>query len=203
MTPRPAAALLGALLLAASGPPALAQDRPSLTPARDVAVTYRVATEGQAGEIRMAWLAAQSLMRMDLPGGQGWMLVNLRDGGGFLAMEPMRALMPLPPGASAHERLTASPTARFAREGEDRVAGVPCTNWRVEDGGESGRLCVTADGVVLRADATRRSGGMQAVAVQYGAQDPARFRRPDGFREVQSPFGGSRGSAIPPPALGR
>jgi len=197
MTPR--TALLAALLLAA--PPALAQDRPSLTPARDVAVTYRVAAEGQEGEVRMAWLAAQNLLRMDLPGGQGWMLVNLRDGSGFLAMEPMRALMALPPGASAHERLSASPNARFAREGEDRVAGTPCTNWRVEDQGEGGRLCITADGVVLRADGTRRTGRMEAVAVAYGPQDPQRFRRPEGFREVQSPFAGSRGSALPPPAL--
>lgn len=200
MLPRTA---LAALLLLAT--PALAQDRPALTPTRDVAVTYRVAAEGQSGEVRMAWLAAQQLLRMDLPGGQGWMLVNLRDGSGFLAMEPMRSLMALPPGASAHERLTASPGARFAREGEDRVAGTACTNWRVEEGGEGGRLCITQDGVVLRADGTRRTGQgrMEAIAVAYGPQDPQRFRRPEGFREVQSPFSGSRGTALPPPGLSR
>jgi len=193
-----------ALALLALALPAAAQERPTLTPQRDVAVTYRVATEGQAGEMRMSWLAAQGLMRMDMPGGQGWMVVSLRDGTGFLAMEPMRALMPIPAGASAHERLTASPTARFTREGQERVAGLPCTLWRVEDAGEQGRMCVSAEGVVLRAEGSGgRSGAgrLEATAVAFAPQDPARFRRPEGFREVQSPFGGSRGSALPPPGM--
>jgi hypothetical protein len=182
--------------------PAAAQDRPMLTPQRDVMVTYRVAAEGQTGEMRMAWLAGPGLLRMDMPGGQGWIVVNLRDSSGFLVMEPTRAIMPLPPGASAHERLSASPTARFTREREDRVAGLPCTVWQVEERDEAGRLCITGEGVVLRADGTRRNGQgrMEATAVSFAAQDPARFRRPEGFREM-NPFSGTRGSALPPPGL--
>jgi hypothetical protein len=57
-----AAALLATLPLAAQ-----AQDRPQIFPTRDVAVTYRVAGQGQQAELTMLWSAAQRLMRMNMP----------------------------------------------------------------------------------------------------------------------------------------
>lgn len=196
-------AALAALLLAG---PALAQDRPQAVPTRDVTVTYQ-APQG-AGEVRMSWLASRGLMRMDMPGNQGWMVVGPENaGGGFVVMQAQRMIMDLPPAQAAEaRRLTPGPNARFTREGTDRVANTPCTIWRVTEGSDSARVCLTADGVTLRAEAVNRPDSqMVATAVAYGPQDPARFQRPQGYQALQIPPGLSdrlqRGTALPPPGL--
>lgn len=208
-----------ALLLAAA--PALAQDRPPITPTRDVSVTYRVTGEGAPAEMTMSWLATQGLMRMDMPGGQGFIVVNPQAGSGFMAMESMRMIMDLPAGAGGVDNFArASQSARFTREGSDRVANTPCTNWRIEDRGETGRACLTADGVTLRASSgggQSGRGAMEATRVTYGPQDASRFTRPQGYQVMQMPGGGgapagtppaggtfpNRGSALPPPGVSR
>ena len=212
------------LLLAAH--PVLAQDRPTIMPTRDVSVVYRVTGEGAPSELTMSWLTAQSLMRMDMPGGMGFIVVNPQAGSGFMAMAQMRMIMDLPPGTGGVNNFArASQTARFTREGSDRVANIACTNWRIDDRGETGRACLTADGVTLRANSgggqTGR-GAMEAMQVTYAPQDAARFARPQGYQAMQvpggagaspgtppggpPPTGGSfpqRGSALPPPGVAR
>lgn len=212
-------ALMALTLLAL---PAVAQERPPIMPTRDVAVTYRVTGEGQPTEMKMSWLTAQGLMRMDMPGGQGFMVVNAQAGSGFMAMPQMRMIMDLPAGAGGVNNFArASQSARFTREGSERVANTPCTVWRVEDRGDSARVCVTADGVTLRASSGGGPGGraaMEATLVEYGAQDAARFARPQGYQQMQMPggaggpppgappggaFPGPRGQALPPPGMTR
>lgn len=212
MSRLPLAVLLLAPLMAQ------AQDRPVLFPTRDVAVTYRVSAEGQPAEMRMSWLGAQRLMRMDMPGGQGYMIMNQQTGQGFMVMQQMRMIMDLPAGAEGMARLTrASETARFTREGTDRVANTPCTTWRIEDRGETSRMCSTADGVVLRASSAgqQNRGSLEAVRVEYAAQDAALFARPQGYQTMQMPGGAGggasappgsfpgRGTALPPPGMAR
>ena len=215
-------ATLALLLFAA---PALAQERPPVMPTRDVSVTYRVGGEGQASEMQMSWLTGQGLMRMDMPGGQGFMVVNAQAGSGFMVMPSMRMIMDLPAGAGQVNNLArASQSASFTREGSDRVAGTACTIWRVEDGGNTARVCTTADGLTLRASSGGGQSGqgtMEATRVQYGAQDVSRFARPQGFQTMQMPAGtgqpgapaagaapggsfpGPRGQALPPPGIQR
>lgn len=218
-------AIIALSLLAA---PVLAQDRPPIMPTRDVSVAYRVSGEGAPTEMRMSWLTAQGLMRVDMPGGPGgaggFMVVNAQAGSGFMAMPQMRMLMELPAGAGGVSNFArASQTARFTREGNDRVANTPCTIWRVEDRGDAARICTTADGVTLRASSgggQSGRGSMEATLVEYGAQDAARFARPQGFQVMQMPggapgaggappaapggsFPGPRGSALPPPGVTR
>lgn len=73
----------------------------------------------------------------------------------------------------------------YARRGADRVAGLPCTEWQTTDSeGAPTLACITEDGVLLRARRGREVL-VQAVRVQYGPQDPAAFRVPDGYRRVQ------------------
>lgn len=221
---------LALLLLVA---PAVAQERPPIMPTRDVSVTYRVGSEGQPGEMKMSWLTAQRLMRMDMPGGQGFIVVNAQAGTGFMVMPSMRMIMDMPPGSAEVTNMArASQNARFTREGGDRVANTACTIWRMEDRGDVARICVTGDGVVLRASSGSGPGGgpgggqgagmpgrgaMEATLVEYGAQDAARFARPPGYQSMQMPGtaggappaaapGGSfpnRGSALPPPGVAR
>jgi len=186
--------------------PAFAQNHPQALPTRDVTVTYRVPQGG--GEMRMSWLAAQQLMRMDMPGGMGWMVMSMQGDAarGFMVMAQQRMVMDLPAAQASEARgMMPSPSARFVREGTDRVANTPCTIWRVQDQGEAGRACITADGVTLRAEQVGRPDArMEAIAVVYGAQDATRFQRPQGYQTFQMPPGVSdmmRGTALPPPAL--
>lgn len=176
-------------LLALAGPAAQAQDRPPLQPTRDVAITYRMTAGPQPNtEMTMSWLAAQRLMRMDLPGGVGFMVADHANQRGFMVMEAQRMIMDVPM-AQAAGHMRAFENARFTRGAADRVAGTACTNWRYEAEGQNGTACVTEDGVMLRSQATAQGMQvtMEAVRVAYGAQDPSRFARPQGYQAMQMP----------------
>lgn len=198
-------ALLTALLLIAA--PAMAQDRPPIMPTRDVSVTYRM-LGGQGPQAQqpfvISWNTQLGAMRSDMPGGMGWMVAEPRQGRAFMVMEQQRMVMDLPVGQVMQQHMN-SPTATFRREGNATVAGLPCTIWIVEDRGNTGRACVTADGVSLRVEGTAaggQTGGMEATAVSFGPQDPARFQRPQGYQSMQMPGGpppGARGGAATTP----
>jgi hypothetical protein len=192
-------ALAAGLLLAAA--PALAQDRPPLTPTRDVTVTYRITGDTPRGApppMTVSWQAATGTMRTDMPGGMGWMVADTRNGRAFMVMEQMRMVMDIPAAqAQAMSARAGSERATFRREGTATVAGLRCTIWAVQDGDNRGRTCVTDDGVVLRAEGSSqgRSGGMEATQVTFAPQDPARFQRPQGYQTMQMPQG------MPPGAM--
>ena len=184
---------LAALGAAVSALPAAAQDRPLLLPQRDVAVAYRlVGGPPSVPEMRMAWLAGEGRQRIEMPGGGRATVVDHKDlGASFVVVDEQRAVIPLPGRAGASMGLPggAGTTGRFTRAGAASYAGLPCTVWRYEDEKQTGEACITADGVLLRGVGTSegRTGGVEAVRVDYGPQDPARFRRPEGYRVVQPP----------------
>lgn len=186
---------------------ALAQDRPAITPTRDVSVAYRATGPGNGAEMRISWLAANGLMRVDMPGGQGFMVADMRGNTpGFMVMEAQRMIMDVPVSQLPATSMQPSASARFTREGTARIANTDCTIWRMEDQGRSGRACLTADGVMLRAEGDGRQGQIEATSVAYGPQDPARFQRPSGYQAFQMPSGTSgggmpRGTALPPPGV--
>ncbi len=201
---RPHSLVLGAILLAT---PALAQDRPAnLQPTRDVSVTYRVLGVqmpggGQAPQITIATLASEAKMRVDMgaviPGMNAWGLTDMRSGRSDVVMEGMRTVIPNPGGQDLTRALRLAETARMTRADAGTYAGTRCTNWRWENQGQRGTACLTDDGVMLRA-ANEGGQGMEAVQVQYGAQDPARFRLPQGYRQMTLEEA-ARGMAQPPP----
>lgn len=188
---------LAAALVLALAAPALAQDRPPLHPSRDVAITYRFigdAAQGQMPEMQVSWLAAQRLMRAEMPG-MGWMVMDHANQRAFMVMEQARVVMDVPLAQLAQQH-GPPPDASFRRDGTATVAGLACTLWSYRDSRIEGRTCVTADGVMLRVEGTSQGqrGGMEATQVAYGPQDPARFQRPPGY---QSPPG------APPPGQRR
>ncbi len=193
-----------AVLLSLAAAPVLAQDRPPIVPTRDVAVTYRFLGAGMpAGApqaMQVAWLASAGLMRTDMPG-MGWMVADQRAGKAFMVMEQMRMVMDVPVGQAGGPQ-GLPPNATFRREGNATVAGLPCTIWVYQDGQSQGRSCITAEGVMLRAEGTHQghSGGMEATRVEFAAQDPARFRRPQGYQTMQVPQGMPGGM---PPGMAR
>ncbi|MDB5373718.1 MAG: hypothetical protein JWP04_2360 [Belnapia sp.] len=196
-----------AVTLAAA--PALAQDRPPLIPTRDVSIAYRTtaAPPGvpSGATMRMSWLVAEQKLRVDMPGGVGWSLVDQRSQKMVMVMERQRMIMDLPieggPGGLSIPS-QAPDSARFTRAGTATIAGLACTLWRYEDTAGRGEACVTADGVILRSSGTHggQTGTLEATEVAYGAQDPARFRIPSGYQSMQIP-----GMATPsaPPGAAR
>lgn len=193
---------LVAAAVTAGAQPAAAQDRPPLFPTRDVAVTYRFVggaqPPGMPQSMVMAFQAATQTLRTDIPG-MGWMIADQRNGRAFMVMEQMRVIMDVPL-SQAMTGGALPPNASFRREGADTVAGLPCTVWSYQDGQTQGRSCVTADGVMLRAQGTHagQSGGIEATSVAFGPQDPARFQRPQGYQAMQVPPGMAPGAPRPP-----
>jgi hypothetical protein len=194
--------LLTTLLLPAL--PAAAEDRPLFLPTRDVAVTYRV-TAGQAAghELRMAWLVAERKLRVETPGVPGWSVVDQQAQRMLVVLEQQRAVLEVPArGGPGGFTLPTEPpaSARFTRGGSATIAGQRCTLWRYEDGQNKGETCLTADGVMLRSSGGRgeRTGAVEATAVAYGPQDPARFQAPPGFQSMQLPPGFSLPGGKPP-----
>jgi len=189
-----AAALIASLPIAAQ-----AQDRPQIYPTRDVAVTYRVSGgQAQAAEMTMIWSAAQRLMRMNMPGGMGYMVADHQNQRGFMVMEPTRMIMDVPMAQAASYQRDLE-NARFTRGGTQKIAGQDCTIWRYQGQGQGGEACITSDGVMLRAsgNAQGQQGAIEAVRVTYGAQDAAQFRRPQGYQSMQLPQGMPQGMRTP------
>jgi hypothetical protein len=183
--------ILAAAILAAALPlAAQAQDRPQIFPTRDVAVTYRVAGQGQQAELTMQWAAASRMMRMNMPGGVGYIVADHQNQRGFMVMEAMRTIMDVPLAQAAGMQRDLE-NARFTRGGTEKIAGTDCTVWRYQGASQSGEACITADGVMLRAQgsAQGQQGRMEATRIAYGAQDPAQFRRPQGYQTMQMPQG--------------
>ena len=190
-------ATLAAALAVALAAPAAAQEAPRLTPARDVAVTYRVTGAGPVQSMRWSWLTAQQLVRMDIDGSPGWMLINMRDASAVVVMEQQRMAMRVPQDQAAMLGPNAlGDGARFTRLGAATVAGVGCTTWRVQAPQGDGEACITEDGVLLRGRGREGQGDLEATEVRYGGLDATRFRVPDGVRVMDLPAGMPGG---PPP----
>ncbi|WP_419897049.1 DUF4412 domain-containing protein [Roseomonas sp. USHLN139] len=175
--------------------PAAAQTAPSLRPTRDVAVTYKMvggpavpgAPAGQ--EIRMAWSAATGKQRVDPPGGMGWMLIDRQANTAVMVMEQQRSIMTMPPATVAQMTQEMPADARFTRKGSATVAGTACTEWDVVTSQVNTTLCVTDDGVMLRAVGQAPNGGgprgMEATEVRYAPQEAARFTVPADYKPLQ------------------
>ena len=173
-------ALLASLLAA----PALAADRPPTIPLRDVDVTYQVAQPVEGGPAlsqRMRWSVAAGRLRVDPPTPGLFMIVDYPAKRMSVVKIADRAVLDLPTAAPG---LPGAAAGAFAARDGAVVAGLACANWQTTDAaGQDTLLCLTPDGVMLRAS----QGGqilLEASTVQYGPQDPAAFKAPEGYRHV-------------------
>ncbi|WP_305123546.1 hypothetical protein [Roseomonas sp. GC11] len=174
-----------------------------LRPSRDVAVVYRVQSGRQPPQtVPAAWLAAAQRVRLEPPGLPGWVLADLGAGQAQMVVDATRMVVPLPGKGPLPLSDELPPGTRMIRAGSDSVAGLRCEVWTVTQRQGEGSLCVTPDGLVLRASG-RHPGGegsLEALQVTYGPQDPARFQVPPGYQAVALPQG------LPPgliPGLGK
>ncbi|MDB5371051.1 MAG: hypothetical protein JWP20_2609 [Roseomonas sp.] len=189
MTRRLATLCLAVPLLAATG--AAAQDRPTLLPSRDVAVTFRLTgTDRMPGDINAAWLASQRVLRVDNASAPGWLMVEQATKRAYMVMR-QGVVMRLPAAPEIALLLDAPESqGRITRLGRRSIAGANCTDWKIErPDGKGGTACLTADGVLLRAQQAGKQEVLEATRVAYGPQDPARFRLPSGLPQIQLPAG--------------
>ncbi len=175
-----AGALVGAAALLAFGAGA-APDRPVLRPTHDADVTYALDAGGGATlHERLRWHAATQTLRIDPPTEGLYVIID------FVArrMSTVRTAERTVIDMAAPDNVTGMPDSAASgarRQGADTVAGLACTDWDMTDAaGEAARLCLTDDGVMLRA----RAGGrtlLNAETVSAGPIDPAAFKLPAGY----------------------
>lgn len=196
------------LFLGPVAQPAAAQDRPVFPPSRDVTVTYWVERDGQHWRIRLAWSSVLRALRAEaetgapasiggipLPPGSR-VIIDRRAGRAFAVQDNTGLMLDLPQLASRAEASERELSAAQAwREGVDRVAGLPCTVWRLLLRSASSqqrpiRVCITVDGVPLRVQGDGQRDKAEAISVRYGLQDQTLFRPPQGG------LGGEAGRAL-------
>lgn len=179
---RSAAAAILAFCLSVSTSPGFA-DQPLLRPSRDVDVTYRATgaglkQDGRRLEQRVRWLAASQAMRIDPPTTGLFVIIDYVARRMSVVREVNRSVIEM----AAPEGATGLPgnlgAGSYVRRGEDTVAGLACTEWETQDrDGTQTLVCITADGVLLRASAEGQTL-VSAISVHYSPQDPATFRVP-------------------------
>ena len=174
---------------------ASAQDRPRIQPTRDVAVAYRV--EGAAasvvpggipGALRLSWDAEGQRLRAEPEGRSQAVIVDLRAPSARILDTVLRSAMTLPVREGDLQPLTLE-GARMTRRGTETVAGLSCVVWAVQSSRGSGTVCLTPDGVALRAegDVDGRRGAFTALSVTYGPLPDDLFQVPAGYMQVSIP----------------
>jgi hypothetical protein len=160
-------------------------ERPVLRPIHDVDVTYVLATGGGVMmRERLRWIAATRQLRVDPPTQGLYVIIDIatRRMSAVRMAERTVVEMAAPDGAAG---MRESAAATAVRRGPDRVAELACTEWDMTDVvGQPTRVCLTDDGVLLRARAgagTDERTLLTAEAVHYGDLDPGLFQAPAGF----------------------
>lgn len=157
---------------------AAAQDRPPVLPTRDVDVTYQSKPAGSQIEQRSRFSAAMQRTRLDLPTPGLFSIMDYRTHTmSLVSVVDRKVLQTTGPATPAQPD--------YVRRGQDRVAGLACTEWEVRDSvGQPALTCFTPDGVMLR---VRRGDQVMAVAtrVVFAPQATALFDVPADFDRVQ------------------
>ena len=183
--------LLGMLLAA----PAMAQEAPRVLPDRDVTIVYRLsgAAEsiipgGAVATVRVAWDAKSQRLRAEPAGQPQALLVDLPAHSVKLVDAGLHTAMTLPVRDRDLEPLTLE-GAHLTRRGTATVAGLSCTEYAVQSHRGHGTVCLTPEGVALRAagEVDGRQGSLTADSVSFDPVPEAQFRVPPGYMQLALP----------------
>ncbi len=185
---------------------------PNLPPSRDVTVTYVVQGEaaaaipglgGETGQgppmLTLYWSAGSRRLRVDAAGRPQSLLLDLSAHTGHVVDTGLRSALTLAVRDRDIEALLLH-DARLTRPRPETVAGLPCTGWDVVAPRGRGTVCVTEDGVPLRAEGKveGRQGSFTATRVSFDPVPPDRLRVPDGYFALDLPgLSRLRGLALP------
>lgn len=153
----------------------------------DFAVTMQVeGPDGSRMTSRLSYRSAQGLVRAEMLESPFWVVLSIRDRTGFVVNMAERSITRLPAPLPGTETAPSGDWLTERHIGASRVLGEDCTEWEYTATALSFTACVTEDGVPLRmaGSAAGLTFRQEAGAVQREAQDPARFRPPEGFTEM-------------------
>jgi hypothetical protein len=174
-----------ALLACLLAGPALAQDRPLLTPSRDVDVIYSIAGPEGPLEQRLRWGTAAGKLRVDPPTPGLFMVLDTHSHRMETVREQDHTVLQVDAAATSLPGMPAA--VEFIRRGTAHIAGLDCTQWAtIDNSGRPTLVCITEDGVLLRAAADGRVLAI-ATEVRYAAQADAVFRVPEDYRRIVAP----------------
>ena len=185
-----------ALALCLIATSALALDRPRIPPGVDAAVTYR--TEGAAdtvipggagrGPIRLFWSAATKRLRLEAEGRPQYLLLDIPGVEAHLLDTGLRSAVTLPIKEREIDAILLTGAA-MTRRGDARIAGLACTDWAVHPPRGEGTVCLTPNGVPLRAEGTidGKHGAFVATAADLAPQRADLFRVPAGWMSFNFP----------------
>jgi hypothetical protein len=177
---------LAAICIAGS---AIADEPPLLRPSRDVVVEYRNGEPGQAAgtAVTMHFANKGNRLRIDPANSPTYRIYDIKVNRLTIVMTDKHTFEDRPSDPSMVP-LYFSPEAAFTRTGTETIAGLSCTTYDANLHGRRGQLCLTADGVILRArtqqgDQVRE---LHAVNVSYTEQPATLFEPPPSFQNVDS-----------------
>lgn len=179
-----------AALTAAS--PCLAEDRALFHPTRDVAVDYRSSggARDQGGDhtATMHYTTNGNRMRWENPDGKGYMIMDGDNARMTIVMTAQHMYMDQPADPSKMPIFQGN-VAHLVKTGTDTVSGLSCTVYEGEMNAHKGQVCLTDDGVLLRARSHDADDPheMVAVKVTYGTQDASLFQPPPDFKKFEMP----------------
>lgn len=189
--------------------PAAAQAPPLMRPSRDVVVEYQTngggggpAGASQTHKVRMYFSDGGSKVRIEGVGQPGYMISDRGAHRTIMVMVPQHMYMEMPYDSQRAMEFD-NPQGTFTRRGTDTVAGLSCTVYDAQTPQHHGEVCVTNDGVLLRAKSEDPGGHgeLTAISVTYGAQSPDLFLPPPGFQKFDTahlPPGMGMGPGGPP-----
>ena len=181
-------ALWVALALAGTGT-AAAQEHPLMQPNRDVVIDYRVTGTHEGAQhvqaVRMYFTGNGARFRVESDGQPGYAIMNRDTNRTIVVMPDQRIYMEMAFDSKQMMDFD-SKEGNFTRRGTDMVAGLRCTVYYGKTPRRSGEVCLTDDGVLLRAksDTDNEGGSLQATKVTYGAQPANLFSPPPDFQKM-------------------
>jgi len=182
--------LVGALLLAAQ---AAAPDKPPSHPTGDVTVEYTVMELDRPGEpprarpLKVWWAKGGVEMRIQMQDQPYYVVLNRDSKKALMVLLDQRGYVETPYDPNRQTGFTVPSNVPLVRGRNDVVAGYTCTLWHAKIGAGDGSLCVTDDGVLLKAEAFNdiHAGDLVATSVIYGPVPEDVFAPPPTFRKLE------------------
>lgn len=190
---------LGCVLAGLLAGPVAAQDHPEFHPTRPVVVTYELTGSNQTGgasKVQLSFAADPDRVRMDLYSSAG----SAEPFGSLIFDKPRNRVITLIPARKAYLQrdavglanpgLMLSPNLQYTRAGTEQFAGLSCTDWTVRNKAQAdvaGTVCVTNDGVTLKAErGPPDPGTMRAIGIEYKTPPDSAFEVPAGYTLMKS-----------------
>ncbi len=162
-----------------------------MAPTKDATIDYTIENGGAGGprSMRMLLASGGKLMRIEMPGQPGYMVMDRNAGRMLIIMADAHRYLERPLTPGQHTGFDMMQGQGFSRKGTETIAGQRCTVWE-STGEHGGTGCVTDDGLVLRGESASPDGArtrLVATAVKVAPLGADMFQAPAGFAKMEIP----------------